>query len=270
MNSKKVLFVFLMLVVSVKANYAQCGKHTFVFREGEKLSYKVSYNWGLIYLDAGKVSFEVGKTIFQGKKVFHFYSLGSSLPDYDWFFKVRDSWEAYSDTDAIRPLWFHRSSHEEGYDVENTYFFNHKNQKLYTWSKNTDKKLVRDTFNISPCLFDLITGLYYFRNLDFSSYKMNQKIALNFIIDNEIFPRLYARYLGIEEITLHNGTHLKCYKLKPYLVEGTIFSGGEEMTVWISTDGNNIPVLVEAKILVGSIKAELSDAKNLKHPLVWK
>jgi len=42
-------------------------------------------------------------------------------------------------------------------------------------------------------------------------------------------------------------------------VEGTIFRGGEDMLVWVSTDNRKIPIVVEAKILVGSVKAYLAD-----------
>lgn len=39
------------------------------------------------------------------------------------------------------------------------------------------------------------------------------------------------------------------------------------MTVWISDDKNKIPILAQAKVLVGSIKMELVDYKNLANPI---
>ena len=41
------------------------------------------------------------------------------------------------------------------------------------------------------------------------------------------------------------------------LVKGTIFKGGEDLLVWVTDDNKRVPVLVEAKILVGSVKAIL-------------
>jgi hypothetical protein len=41
------------------------------------------------------------------------------------------------------------------------------------------------------------------------------------------------------------------------MVEGTIFSGNENISLWISQDERKIPVKVEAQILIGSIKAFL-------------
>jgi len=46
-------------------------------------------------------------------------------------------------------------------------------------------------------------------------------------------------------------------------VAGTIFKGGEDLVVWVTDDNYRIPVLVEAKILVGSVKAVLVGAEGL-------
>jgi hypothetical protein len=50
-------------------------------------------------------------------------------------------------------------------------------------------------------------------------------------------------------------------------VKGTIFEGGEKMTVWISDDANHIPVRVESPLVVGSVKIDMMGYNNLRHPL---
>ena len=45
------------------------------------------------------------------------------------------------------------------------------------------------------------------------------------------------------------------------------FEEQESVTLWVSDDKNRIPVRIKADILVGSIKADLENFKNLKHPL---
>jgi hypothetical protein len=52
------------------------------------------------------------------------------------------------------------------------------------------------------------------------------------------------------------------------MVKGTIFKEDEEVIIWITNDGNKIPILVEARILVGTVKAYLKEANGLKSPLV--
>ena len=45
-------------------------------------------------------------------------------------------------------------------------------------------------------------------------------------------------------------------------MEGDVFKGGENMKVWVSDDERRVPVMVEAKILVGSVKGILDDSES--------
>ena len=84
------------------------------------------------------------------------------------------------------------------------------------------------------------------------------------VIDNKVH-NLYVRYLGKEIIADRNKQKYRCVKFSALLVSGTIFQGGEELSVWVTDDYNKIPILIEAGILVGSIKVYLSEAKGLRH-----
>jgi len=52
------------------------------------------------------------------------------------------------------------------------------------------------------------------------------------------------------------------------LLKGDTFKGGEGMTVWVTDDNNHVPVKIESKLSVGSIKVDLENYQNLKYPLV--
>jgi hypothetical protein len=84
-------------------------------------------------------------------------------------------------------------------------------------------------------------------------------------LDNEVF-HLYIRYLGKETVKTKYGK-FRAIKFKPLLVKGTIFEGGEKMTVWVSDDANHIPLRLESPIIVGSIKIDMMQYRNLRHPL---
>jgi hypothetical protein len=51
------------------------------------------------------------------------------------------------------------------------------------------------------------------------------------------------------------------------LLKGSIFDGGEKMTIWVTDDANHIPVRVETPIVVGSVKIDLMSYENLKYPI---
>lgn len=84
-------------------------------------------------------------------------------------------------------------------------------------------------------------------------------------LDKELFS-MYIRYMGKETIKTKYGK-FRTIKFKPLLIKGSIFEGGEKMTVWVSDDNNKIPVRIESPISVGSIKVDMMSYRNLRHPL---
>jgi hypothetical protein len=72
--------------------------------------------------------------------------------------------------------------------------------------------------------------------------------------------------MGKEDVKTKYGK-FNAIKFKVLLIPGTIFKGGEDMTVWVSDDSNQIPVRIESQILIGSIKVDMTSFKNLRYPL---
>ncbi len=72
--------------------------------------------------------------------------------------------------------------------------------------------------------------------------------------------------IGKEVIRTKYGK-FRSIKFRPLLIKGTIFEGGEKMTVWVSDDANHIPLRVESPISVGSIKVDMMDFRNRRYPL---
>ena len=73
------------------------------------------------------------------------------------------------------------------------------------------------------------------------------------------------KFLGRSELKTKFGI-IKTLKFKPLVDGGRVFKEKESLTVWVTDDGNKIPVLIKADLAVGSLKASLDDFKGLKHP----
>jgi hypothetical protein len=84
-------------------------------------------------------------------------------------------------------------------------------------------------------------------------------------IDDEV-NHLFIRYLGKEVVKTKYG-RFKAVKFSPLLIKGTIFEGGEKMTVWVSDDQNHIPLRIESPISVGSVKVDMMRYANLRYPM---
>lgn len=243
-----------------------CSVSNTTFKAGEELSYKILYNWGAIWMNAGEAKFSVELSEINKKQVYHFVGLGSTYPKYDWFYKVRDRYESYADTSSLKPLRFKREANEGGSYTYDDYVFLQNKHLVYTTSKRNRKEIKKDSIHINSCTNDVMTAIYYARCLDFSKYKSLDTIPITFVLDGKVYPS-YIRYIGKEIITSELYGMVRCIKFKQKLIDGTLFKGGEEMTVWVTDDKNKVPVYVETPIVVGSVKAKLYKAENLKSKL---
>ncbi|HEX8517671.1 MAG TPA: DUF3108 domain-containing protein [Bacteroidia bacterium] len=263
---KRALTSLFLLFVFLSNAQQNCTPHNSVFRENEIFSYKIYYNWGAIWVAAGEASFSAVKTTLNGQAVYHFTGLGSTYPKYDWFYKVNDKYESYADTLTLKPLRFRRDAKEGGNYTFDDYVFNQKKKKVYTASKRGSKPTTFDSININACTNDVLTAIYNTRCIDFSKYKVNDTIPVTFVLDGEVVPS-YVRYLGTEIIKSELLGDVRCIKFRPKLIAGTLFKGGEGMNVWVTDDGNRMPVYVETPIIVGTIKVQLMKYSGLRNKM---
>lgn len=263
----KKLFTFLFFISSFLSEAQKsCIVNNETFRENEYFGYQIFYSWGAIWMAAGEASFNVTKTDLNGKPVYHFVGLGSTYPKYDWFYKVNDKYESYADTFSLKPLRFKREAHEGANYTFDDYVFNYRKSKVYATSKRDKKPSKFDSISINSCTNDVLTAIYYTRCIDFSSHKIKDTIPVTFVLDGEVFPS-YVRYLGTEIIHSDFLGEVRCIKFRPKLIAGTLFKGGEGMTVWVTDDKNRMPVYVETPIIVGTIKVHLFKYSGLRNPI---
>ncbi|MFT7611758.1 MAG: hypothetical protein ACI9J3_000704, partial [Parvicellaceae bacterium] len=198
------------------------------------------------------------------KECFHFNGRGKTFKEYDWFFKVRDQYQSFATQKDLKPQRFIRNVREGSTNLYYDYTFNHSRNEAYCIKSKTDK--TKDTIKKTACAFDVMTTVYYARSIDFSKYKVNDTIPLTMLLDGSKYET-YIRYTGKGTAKTRSGQTYRVIKFRPLLIEGTIFTGGEDMEVSVSDDKNRIPILVEAQILVGSIRVYLDKKTGLKYPL---
>jgi hypothetical protein len=229
----------------------------------------VVYNWGFIWIGAGDVIFSVNQSEYMGHPVYAVEAHGISYKSYDWFFKVRDSFEAYIDKETLQPLWHKKNTSEGGYNSYEEYTFDYKQNQIYAETETSKRSYKKDTLKTENCTFDLLSMVYYARNFDFSGLNAGDKIPVTVLLDDKIY-HLYVRYMGRELLNTKDGSQYHTIKFSVKLVEGTVFKGGEDLITWVTDDKNRVPVMVEAKILVGSVKALLRSTENLRNKPIAK
>ncbi|RYY61935.1 MAG: DUF3108 domain-containing protein [Chitinophagaceae bacterium] len=226
------------------------------FKAGEKVTLSVFYNVAGFYVDAGVATFTNTLETLNGRPVFHIVGEGRTNSSYDIFYKVRDKYETYIDTVTMQSLKFVRNVNEGGHKIYQNVSFN----KTANTAVTTD-----GVFKVPACVQDVVSSVFYARNIDFSRLRVNDKITFSMFLDNEIY-NMYIRYLGKDVIKTKYGK-FNAIKFKPLLIKGTIFEGGENMTVWVTDDANHVPVRIESPIAVGKVKIDLMGYENLRHPM---
>ena len=175
---------------------------------------------------------------------------------YEWFYKVNDKYESWIDKTTMLPRKFYRDVSEGDTKFNSIAKFDQEAQRVYTSNK---------VFNTPKCIQDVLSSIYYARNVDYSKYPVGGKIPFSMFLDDKVY-NLYIKYLGKERIKTKYGT-FNTIKIKPLLISGTIFKDGDKMTVWITDDANHIPVRIDSPIIIGSIKVDLMGYSNLRNPM---
>lgn len=256
-NFIKIIVVCFGLLFPFNNNDGEfCGITNKAFSGGEVVNMVVYYSTMGAYIGAGDATFTTNIERFNGKTVYHAVGVGKTYSFFDNFFKVRDRYESYIDTATLKPFKFIRNVDEGGHKIYNNVTFNQ--------NANTAVS-TNGIFKITDCMQDVVSAVYYARNIDFDKYKAGDKIPFDMFLDDEIY-HLYIRMMGKEKIKTKYGK-FRAIKFKPLLIKGTIFEGGEKMTVWVSDDPNHLILRVESPIAVGSIKVDMMGYQNLRYPL---
>ncbi len=233
-----------------------CGIKNTSFQHGEVVTMKVFYNALGMYVGAGEASFSTTLERFNGKAVYHCIGEGNNYSFFDNFFKVRDKYESYIDTATMLPLKFVRNVDEGGHKIYNNVTFNQSSKTVIS---------TNGVFKTNTCMQDVVSAMYYARNIDYDQYKAGDKIPFDMFLDDEVY-HLFLRFMGKETIKTQYG-RFRAIKLKPLLIKGTLFEGGEKMTAWVSDDPNHLLLRVESPVTVGTIKVDMFGYKNLRYPL---
>ena len=226
------------------------------FQDGEFLKYKLAYgimNAGEATLEAKKV-----KKKIQNRDILHIVGRGYSISAFDWFFKVRDKYETYLDDEGVFPWLFVRRIEEGGYKKEQDYKFFQDKGKVVDVRKEKEYKVPHG-------VQDMISSFYYARTIDYSNAKRDEVFEFESFVDGEVYP-IRIKYAGLKTIKVDAGK-FECMVFHPAVQEGRIFKEDYDLTVYITNDENKIPILAKAKVLVGSIRMELIDYKNLANPI---
>ena len=256
---RKFFFLFFMVFAS-SAVFGQKADLPYV--DGESLTYVVRYKWGAINTEVG----EAVTNLSYADGMFHSVITGKTYKFYDIVFKVREHFESKFYEDPIRPHFFYRNTLEGKYRIKNTFHFDKDTNLIRATIQKYDRTPVDSLLVGTGDTYDIPSLFYKVRTLDFDNIEVGEKQPISFAIDDDVY-NFYYILLGREEKKIKGLGTFKTLKFAVRLVAGSVFTGKDDMYVWVTDDQNKVPLLFESPILVGKVQGTLVDFKNLKGPL---
>lgn len=249
------LFVLLNGFPEILPSQNLRSMSNYAFTHGERLKFRVHYGW----IDAGEILLEVkpDPKKFINHFCYQIVGTGRTVGAFDFFFKIRDHFETHIDKNAIVPWYFIRNVNEGKYSKSEYLSFNHYNN---TVTREKEK------FQVTENIQDILSALYFARCLDYSTARPGDTFPLEVFLGDKTISMNY-KFLGKEVIKTKFG-NIRCLKFGPKLVKGRVFKEEEDMTIWVSDDKNHIPIRVDAKIKVGSLKLDIEEYSGLLTPLI--
>jgi len=244
----------------------ECYTENKSFGTGEKIVYKVFYNWNFVWLSAGEVTFDVTET----ENEYRIAATGRTYSSYEWFFKVRDYYFTYIDKETLLPHTFIRDVQEGGYTIYDKVKFDQDLANGTSLRGKTKEVAELKSFEFENCMHDMLSLIYKMRNIDYDELAEGNAIKTKMFLDMETY-NLDIRMKGKEPKKWVKGQgYFNTFKISPELIAGEVFDEDAQMNIWVSDDDNRIPLIIESPVSVGSVKVVLKEYSGLKHPFSSK
>lgn len=242
----------------------QFASKDLTFVHGEKLTYRLHYGW----FNAGTATLEVGKKLYDidGTKCYKYEVKGASATGIAWVVTAKDKWVSYVDTTTLYPKTFYRDISENNYQLfEKTSFYQGTDSLMIDSHRKDGKPNKIKTYKTNPQVHDMVSTFYYLRNYDFSKMKINDKIKVHTFLEDKLYD-FEVVYKGKGVVNTDIGK-VNAIKISPIMPENGMFDGEGSIRIWLSDDGNHIPIQVEADMFVGAVKMTLKHYDGTKYPL---
>ncbi|WP_046744482.1 DUF3108 domain-containing protein [Kordia zhangzhouensis] len=254
--------IVCVLVVAYMFHFTANAQQRVAFKDGEKLTYTASYKMSGFMTELAQVSMETSEVETSSSTLLHFKCRANTYRKFDFFFKIRDMYESYVSKTSLLPVLYRRDIQEGNYEKKMKYVYNQSKRII----KSTQTKrrangtdwVVNKNFTFSNGAMDVVSTMYNLRNLPIENARVGDSKTFSIIFDRQETP-ITVKYVGKETIEAGNLGQKECYKLE-ILTSGDFLKSG---TLWLTADGNKVPVLARFTIPVGSGILQLTNARGL-------
>jgi hypothetical protein len=242
-------FLLTILILSVeptvRAGEAGGSSTALPFARGERFTYDISW----LYMKAGTAIMAVEKSSGPDeRRMLKLLTTAQSSPTVTKFYPVNNRVESIVDLDTFLParMTFNRREGKRKNDFE--YIFHHR---AGTVTAVKDGKT--DELAIPQDAQDAISCLYFVRK----SLPLTPGASLGLNVHHD--KKNYKLVVRVEALETVEGPWGKAEAARVLVImpfQGIFLNEGN-VRVWFTTDGRRIPVRMKAKVIIGSIVADL-------------
>jgi hypothetical protein len=208
----------------------------------EKLLFDIIWGgWSFRWVTAGRATLELLPG--DDPETWTIRSLAWCNGFFQSFYPVRDTVTSLIDNRGFYPLRFEKSLHEGSYKARISAVYDQARHRVST----------QDTvFSIAPFTHDVLSAFYYIRT---QPLKVGDTLELAAVSGKKKY-NLRVICHRRETIEVAAGK-FRTLVVEPILKEDGLFKAKGKLTIWLTDDDAHLPVKMQSKIPVGSIKAEL-------------
>jgi hypothetical protein len=221
------------------------------FRPGERLAFALFW----FAIPAGTAIMEVSDSgPIADRPALRLSSTAKSSKLLSRFYPVENTLESIIDADDPSPhhMVFHRREGKKKNDFDIT--FHHDKGKVRTIKDGSAEEIA-----IPPGTQDVLSCLYYLRSLP--TLVPGTSVFLNIHHDKKNY-RLEVRVEGFEKVPSPWGD-VEAVRVLAIMPFQGIFMNEGNIRVWLTNDVRHVPVMMKAKVVVGSVVARLVDASGM-------
>lgn len=212
------------------------------FGVGEKLEFDINYG----FINAGTATMEVERLIeWERRPCYQIVTRANSNSFFTKIYPVRDRVESIMDALGLFPWRFEKVLSEGSYRSTRQYDLDQRNN-LVTYNE--------DTIPVGPHVQDALSILYWIRS---QPLEVGQSLQVESFVDGKKYS-VKINVLKRETIEVDAGT-FDCLVVEPLTSAVGVFRHEGQLKIWLTDDNLKMPVLMKAKVIVGSITVELTD-----------
>jgi hypothetical protein len=239
------IILIVWFMVFAAACESAAAERIFTFEPGERLVY--SAKW--FFFPAGEAVIEVlPDASVNGKPARHFVMSTSTNSHIDFFYKIRERRESFTDLRVTRALQYREKSTGD-YPRDVVVFFDWTHMTATYTNFGQPKKPV----TIPPGTFDALSLIFAIRN-----YRLIPGDVLEIpVTDGTNVINTRAIVASRDKVTIHDAVYDTLLVIPDMSRLEGIVSGGSSLKIWFTADERHVPVKIQTRIAVGSFVFEL-------------